>query len=104
MQVMISSETGNIPRTEFNQVFDFEHQVLRDFSTENQRASSAAVDESGVPAEVYRYTQLNHEREAVVMALLAMTATEDRDTQVLYSPVMCNLTFCNSSLNLVTEC
>lgn len=79
--VMISSETGNIPRTEFNQVFDFEHQVLRDFSTE--RASNVEVDEAGVPAEVYRYTQLNHEREAVVMALLAVTATEDRDTQVL---------------------
>ncbi len=87
---MISSETGNIPRTEFNQAFDFEHQVLRDFSTENQRASSTEVDESGVAAEVCRYTQLNHEREAVVMALLAVTATEDRDTQVLYSPVMCN--------------
>ncbi|DBA83892.1 hypothetical protein WJX77_001116 [Trebouxia sp. C0004] len=80
--VMISSETGNIPRTEFNQVFDFEHQVLQDFPT-SQRASSVEVDEPGVPAEVYRYTQLNHEREAVVMALLAVTATEDRDTKVL---------------------
>lgn len=81
--VMISSETGNIPRTEFNQAFDFEHQVLRDFSTESQRASTVEVDDPAVPAEVYRYTQLNHEREAVVMALLAVTATEDRDTQVL---------------------
>jgi len=33
---------------------------------------------------------LNHEREAVVMALLAVTATEDRDTQVPHSPVRCN--------------
>ncbi|DBA74737.1 TPA: hypothetical protein ACH3X2_009398 [Trebouxia sp. C0005] len=81
--VMISSETGNVPRTEFNQAFDFERQVLRDFSTESQRASSVEVDEPGEPAEVYRYTQLNHEHEAVVMALLAVTATEDRDTQVL---------------------
>ncbi|KAL0028771.1 hypothetical protein WJX79_006523 [Trebouxia sp. C0005] len=57
--VMISSETGNVPRTEFNQAFDFERQVLRDFSTESQRASSVEVDEP------------------------AVTATEDRDTQVL---------------------
>ena len=87
---MISSETGNVPRTEFNQAFDFERQVLRDFSTESQRASSVEVDEPGEPAEVYRYTQLNHEHEAVVMALLAVTATEDRDTQVLHSPVLCS--------------
>ena len=100
---MISSETGNIPRTEFNQAFDFELQVLRDFSTESQRASTVEVDDPAVPAEVYRYTQLNHEREAVVMALLAVTATEDRDTQVHHNPVLCTA-FCTFSLNLVTQC
>ncbi len=78
---MISEQTGNIPRTDFNQVFDFEHQVLRHFSAESHFPNSTEADESGL-LEVQRYTQLGHEREAVVMALLAVTASEDRDSQV----------------------
>ena len=78
---MISSETGNIPRTDFSQVFDFERQVLRDFSSESQMPTSTEVDESG-NLEVQRYTQLGHEHEAVVMALLAVNTSEDRDSQV----------------------
>lgn len=80
---MISSETGNIPRTEFNQAFDFENQVLRDFSIESQLPNNLETDESGLLAEVQRYTQLNHAHEAVVMALVAVTTTEDKDTKVL---------------------
>lgn len=79
--VMISSETGNVPRVEFNQSYDFEHQVLRDFSTDPM-PSSVELDESGM-LEMQRYTQLGHEREAVIMALLAVTASEDKDSQVL---------------------
>lgn len=85
LQVMISSETGNIPRTEFNQAFDFENQVLRDFSAESQPPNNLETDESGLLAEVQRYTQLNHAREAVVMALVAVTTAEDKDTKVNYS-------------------
>ena len=80
---MISSETGNVPRVEFNQSYDFEHQVLRDFSTDPM-PSSVELDESGM-LEMQRYTQLGHEREAVIMALLAVTASEDKDSQVLYT-------------------
>lgn len=82
---MISSETGNIPRTEFNQAFDFENQVLRDFSVESQLPNNLETDESGLLAEVQRYTQLNHAHEAVVMALIAVTTAEDKDTKVKYS-------------------
>lgn len=80
--VMISSETGNIPRTDYVQAFDFEHQILQDFSTEAETSTSIVVDESAA-LDVQRYEQLGHEREAVVMALLAVTTTEDRDSQVL---------------------
>lgn len=79
---MTSSETGSIPRVDFSQSFDFEHQVLRDFGAASQLTSSAERDESST-LEKQRYTQLGHEQEAVAMALIAVTASEDRDSQVL---------------------
>lgn len=82
LQVMTSSETGSIPRVDFSQSFDFEHQVLRDFGAASQLTSSAERDESST-LEKQRYTQLGHEQEAVAMALIAVTASEDRDSQVL---------------------
>ena len=79
LQVMTSSETGSIPRVDFSQSFDFEHQVLRDFGAASQLTS----DDESSTLEKQRYTQLGHEQEAVAMALIAVTASEDRDSQVL---------------------
>ena len=80
---MTSSETGSIPRVDFSQNFDFEHHVLRDFAADSQPPSGAERDESSL-LELHRYTQLGHEREAVAMALIAVTVSEDRDSQVIH--------------------
>ena len=78
---MTSTETGNIPRTEFSQNFDFEHQVLRDFAVDPQIPSSIERANSS-SLELQRYMQLGHDREAVAMALVAVTASEDKDSEV----------------------
>ena len=78
---MTSSETGNIPRTDFTQNFDYEHQVLRDFDVRPQTPSSVERADSS-SLELQRYMQIGHDREAVAMALVAVTASEDKDSQV----------------------
>lgn len=78
---MVSAQLGNIPRTEFAQSFEFEHQVLRDYPLDSQ-LPSAEGDPDSVAADIHRYTQLGHNREAVTMALTAVQQTVDRDTQV----------------------
>ncbi|KAL3138861.1 hypothetical protein ABBQ32_005689 [Trebouxia sp. C0010 RCD-2024] len=80
--VMTSTETGNIPRTDFSQSFDYEQQVLRDFSVDPQIPSSIEQANSS-SLELQRYMQLGHDREAVAMALVAVTASEDKDSEVL---------------------
>lgn len=79
---MTSTETGNIPRTDFSQNFDYEHQILRDFAVKPRIQSSIErVDSSSL--EVQRYMQLGHDREAVAMALVAVTTSDDKDMQVV---------------------
>ena len=80
-QVMVSAQLGNIPRTDFAQSYDFEHQVLRDYPLDSQ-LPSAEGDTDTATAEIQRYTQLGHEREAVIMALVAVQTVVDKDTQV----------------------
>lgn len=79
---MTSTETGNIPRTDFSQNFDYEHQVLRDFAVDPQIPNSIEQANSSY-LELQRYMQLGHDREAVAMALVAVTASEDKDSEVL---------------------
>lgn len=88
LQVMVSAQLGNIPRTEYTQSFDFEHQVLRDYPL-NSQLPSAENDTDTADADVQRYMQLGHTREAVMMALIAVQGTVDRDTQVClhFSPL-----------------
>lgn len=81
MQVMVSAQLGNIPRTEFAQSFDFEHQVLRDYPS-NSQVPSAESETDTAAADIQRYTQLGHSRDAVIMALVAVQSIVDRDTQV----------------------
>lgn len=78
---MTSTETGNIPRIDFSQKFEYEHQVLRDVAEEPQTPSSIERADSS-SLELQRYMQLGHDREAVAMALVAVITTEDKDTQV----------------------
>lgn len=79
---MTSTETGNIPRTDFSQNFDYEHQVLRDFAVDPQTPSSIERTDSS-SLELQRYMQLGHDREAVAMALVAVTVSEDKDSEVI---------------------
>lgn len=81
MQVMVSAQLGNIPRTEYAQSFDFEHQVLQNYPLHSQ-LPSAECETDTAAADIQRYTQLGHSREAVIMALVAVQQTVDRDTQV----------------------
>ena len=78
---MTSTETGNIPRTEFSQNYEYEHQVLRDFAVEPQTPSRIERADSS-SLELHRYMQLGHDWEAVAMALVAVTTSEDKDSQV----------------------
>lgn len=78
---MTSTETGNIPRTDFSQNYDYERQVLRDFAVEPQTPSSIERADSD-SLELQRYLQLGHDREAVAMALVAVTTSEDKNSQV----------------------
>lgn len=82
IQVMLSTHLGNIPRTEHSQSFEYEHQVLRDYPLNSQAPSADSIPHT-TAADVQRYTQMGHSREAVAMALVAVQGTEDRDTQVL---------------------
>lgn len=84
---MTSTETGSITRTDFSQNFDYEHQILRDFAVEPQIQSSIERADSS-SLEVHRYMQLGHDREAVAMALVAVTRSDDKDVQVIRSNVM----------------
>lgn len=91
LQVMTSTETGNIPRTDFSQNFDYEHQVLRDFAVDPQIPNSIEQANSSY-LELQRYMQLGHDREAVAMALVAVTASEDKDSEV--TSELMELDFC----------
>lgn len=95
---MTSTETGNIPRTDFSQSFDYEQQVLRDFSVDPQIPSSIEQANSS-SLELQRYMQLGHDREAVAMALVAVTASEDKDSEVILEMMELDCCLCTCSLH-----